>query len=69
MPKCTYPSEGKLCGRDTVALSQFCSIHAEQGVPESVVSPLPGRWESGQVAGNVDSPHRSPANDDDVPIT
>jgi hypothetical protein len=68
MPKCAYTTDGSVCGRDTVALSRFCSVHAETGAPESVVSPSPAPWESGKSLPDQASVFPTPKVDDDTSV-
>lgn len=66
MAKCVYAGDGSVCGRDTIALSRFCSIHAERGAPESVLSPDPGPRESGKRRLEEAAAPISPKSDRDI---
>jgi hypothetical protein len=53
MGKCKLSDGGISCGRESVAMSPFCSIHTERGKPESVITPDPSGWgEGGKRRGN-----------------
>jgi hypothetical protein len=47
MGKCAFSDGTTDCGRDTVAMSKFCSVHAQLGKPESVITPDPSGGDKG----------------------
>ena len=64
MARCAYAADGRSCTRDALGLSRFCSVHAERGAPESVVTPGSGPRESG--IRRLDEAALLPKTDDKV---